>query len=116
MIKTVSDDNFDKEINNAKTPVLVEFHASWSGPCRALAPILEQIEKDYGKLVKIVIADANESPISIKDYNVHAFPTFLLLLNGVLVKRLVGYASQEELEQFLEKNNIIKNRKKKQLT
>lgn len=99
MIKHLTAENFETEVLNAKEPVLVDFFATWCGPCKALAPILEELDEEDA--VQIGKVDIDENPELTQKYGIMSVPTLLLFQNGEPVKKLIGYVEQEEIEAIL---------------
>ena len=100
-IDSVSDANFQAEVIESEVPVLVDFWAPWCGPCRAVAPVLEQIngEKDDLRIVKLNIDDNQQTAAK---YGVMSIPTMIVFKNGQVAKQIVGALPKARLEQELE--------------
>ncbi len=101
-ILNISDDNFEEQVLNATGPVLVDYWAEWCGPCKMIAPILEDIAKDYeGKLTvaKLNIDDNSATP---QRYGVRGIPTLMLFVNGQVQGTKVGALSKSQLAAFLD--------------
>jgi thioredoxin 1 len=92
--------NFNQEINMDK-PILVDFWAAWCAPCRAIAPILEEIEKENNK-IKIGKLNVDEYPDIASKYKVFSIPTLIIFKNGKEIGRMVGAAPKSKLIQFIE--------------
>ncbi len=103
-IKHVSEASFEADVLKSERPVLVDFWAEWCGPCKAIAPILEEIAKDYdGKItVAKVDVDANQG-ISAK-FGIRGIPTLILFKNGVSAAQKVGAVSKGQLTAFIDSN------------
>ncbi|MEI6845007.1 MAG: thioredoxin [Actinomycetes bacterium] len=104
-LEHVTTSTFDESVLKSTTPVLVDFWAEWCGPCRAVAPILEEISKEHGGKIKIVKLNTDEeSAIAIK-YGITSIPTLNVFVNGEVVKSIIGAkpkpALLKELESFL---------------
>jgi thioredoxin 1 len=100
----VNDSNFQKEVLEAGLPVLVDFWASWCGPCRMVAPVLEDLASDYAEKIKIAKLNVDENPQSSSQYGIMSIPTMLLFRNGKLVETIVGFRNKEALSGIIDKN------------
>ena len=86
----VTDQNFDSEVLQSKVPVLADFWAAWCGPCRAIAPAIEEIATEYTGRLKVVKVDVDENQEIAERYGVQSIPTVLLFKDGKAVERLIG--------------------------
>ncbi len=103
-IKVVTDDSFEADVINAGQTVLVDFWAEWCGPCKALAPVLDEIANEYdGKVViaKVNVDDNNQTP---PKYGIRGIPTMLLFKEGTVVATKMGALSKAELSAFIDAN------------
>jgi thioredoxin 1 len=89
--------NFESEIKNSTSPVIVDFFADWCGPCQMLTPILEEIDKELGDKIKIIKINADSEPVLSSQLNVTALPTLLFYKNGQLINTLVGFRQKEDI-------------------
>lgn len=101
-IMYVSDDTFDKEVLQSPQPVLVDFYADWCGPCRALAPIVEEIARELNNKLKVAKLDVDQNQETALEYGVQSIPTLILFKGGVEVERLIGYMSKSKLLSKIE--------------
>ena len=99
--RAVTDQNFQTEVLGASKPVLVDFWAEWCGPCRMIAPALEEIAGTMGGKVKIVKLNVDENPATAAKYGIMSIPTLMLFKNGELASRQVGAAPKQKLEQWI---------------
>jgi thioredoxin 1 len=98
----VTDADFDQSVLNADTPVVVDFWAPWCGPCRAVAPILEELATEYQGRVKIAKINTDEHQRNAMKYNVMALPTLVIFKNGQEVDRIMGYGPKDMYVQRIE--------------
>ena len=87
---TVSDDSFAEDVLGSNTPVLVDFWATWCGPCRMVAPVLEEIASEKAGALTVAKLDVDANPTTARDFQVVSIPTLILFKNGQPVKRIVG--------------------------
>ena len=100
-VEKISDAEFDKEVLKSDKPVVVDFWAEWCGPCRMIAPALEEISGSLAGKVKIVKLNVDENPATAAKYGVMSIPTLMLFKNGELASRQVGAAPKQKLEQWI---------------
>jgi thioredoxin 1 len=97
----VSDATFEAEVLKSAEPVVVDFWAEWCGPCRMIAPALEEIAGSLNGKVKIVKLNVDENPKVAEKYGIMSIPTLMLFKNGELASRQVGAAPKQKLEQWI---------------
>jgi thioredoxin 1 len=97
----VSDATFEAEVLKSSEPVLVDFWAEWCGPCRLIAPALEEISGAMNGKVKILKLNVDENPATATKYGVMSIPTLMIFKDGQLASRQVGAAPKQKLEQWI---------------
>ncbi len=101
MVTAVTDATFDSEVKNADKPVLVDFCAEWCGPCRQVAPILEELSKEFDGQLKVVKLDVDSNPKVAQAYNIRGIPSLLLFKNGQVAGQKVGALPKQQLKAWL---------------
>jgi thioredoxin 1 len=101
----LTEDNFEKEVLKSDIPVLVDFWASWCGPCMMLAPVVEEIAKEYEGKIKVGKLNVDEQQKLAITYKISSIPALKLFKNGEVADSTVGYMPKEELEAFI--NNAL---------
>ena len=97
----VTDASFEQDVLRSTEPVVVDFWAEWCGPCRMIAPALEEIAGSLGEKVKIVKLNVDENPQTAAKYNIKSIPTLMIFKNGAMASRQVGAAPKQKLEQWI---------------
>jgi thioredoxin 1 len=103
-IKHITDASFEADVLKSDKPVLVDFWAEWCGPCKMIAPILEELGKDFTGKLQIVKMDVDANQAVPSKYGIRAMPTLVLFKNGVPAAQLVGAAPKGKLASFIESN------------
>jgi thioredoxin 1 len=101
-ITTLTDDNFEDEVLNADQPVLVDFWATWCGPCRQIAPIVEDLADEFEGRAKVGKVDVDDNPQTAQQFGVRSIPTLLFFKDGEVQETLVGASGKKPLKNTLE--------------
>jgi len=100
----VSDDTFEQDVLQSDIPVLVDYWAEWCGPCKMIAPILDEIAGDYSGKLKIVKLNIDENPNTPPKFGIRGIPTLMIFKNGTVEATKVGALSKSQLTSFLDEN------------
>jgi thioredoxin 1 len=103
LIVTLTQDNFQQQVLQSTTPVLVDFWAEWCGPCKMIAPLLDELAEEYSGKVKIGKVNVDEHQGLAAEYGVRAIPTLLLIKNGQVAEQMVGAKSKRDLKASFDK-------------
>ena len=95
----VTDETFNQEVLKADTPTLVDFWAVWCGPCRMVAPVVDEIAREQGGKLKVMKLDVDENQNTAMAYGVMSIPTLILFKNGQPVERIVGFRPKGDMEK-----------------
>ena len=101
----VTDANFEETIKKTKV-VLIDFWASWCGPCRALAPTIQELAKEYSDKVLVGKLDVDENPSTAERFQVFSIPTMILFKNGLETERLVGLCPKSRITETIQKHSV----------
>ena len=100
----ITADNFEKEVMQASEPVLLDFWATWCGPCRMLAPVIEEIAEDYEGKLKVGKIDVDEEASLAAQFRISSIPTVVIVKNGTVAESSVGYRTRDQLETMIDKH------------
>lgn len=98
MALAFTDSNFENEVLNSEVPVLVDFYADWCGPCKMMAPVIEELSTQYEGKAKIGKLDVDQNGVTAQKYRVMSIPTILLIKDGKVVETVVGAVPKQQLE------------------
>ena len=98
----VTDADFDEEVLKSDLPVLVDFWADWCGPCKMVAPVVEELANDYDGRLKVMKVDVDSSPITASNYGIRSIPTLLIFKDGKPVQQVVGAVPKQMLQEKID--------------
>jgi thioredoxin 1 len=101
-INELDKDTFQKNVLKAQKPVLVDFWAPWCGPCRAVAPIVEDLAKEYAGKVEFAKVNVDEAPVIASNYGVMSIPTLIVFKDGKPLEQVIGYKAKGDLKKLLD--------------
>lgn len=101
----IDDDGFEENVLKSEKPIMVDFWAPWCGPCKAIAPTIEALEKTYGDQMTFAKVNVDENPLTPSKYGVQAIPTLIFFKNGDVADQITGMVAKEKLEQTIK--NIL---------
>ncbi|HAO59122.1 MAG TPA: thioredoxin [Psychrobacter sp.] len=104
LIVNSTDSNFEQDVAQSDVPVLVDFWAAWCGPCKAIAPVLEELADDYAGKVKVVKVDVDENPETASRFGIRSIPTLMVFKGGEKVDMVMGLQPKADLAALLDKH------------
>ncbi len=102
-ILEINDNNFEQTVINSEIPVVVDFWAPWCGPCRKIAPVLEQLQNEFKDSVKFVKIDADKNMNTAKEYGISALPSILIFKDGIVKEVMVGMLAKSAITSNIKK-------------
>lgn len=107
MEQNLTVDTFEEQIKSIGTPVIVDFYATWCGPCKMMAPVLEKVKSQYGESIAVVKIDIDEHKEIASKYEIMSIPTLMFFLNGELIRREIGFIPQEKLFEIIDEDLCV---------
>jgi len=103
-VQTLTDATFEQTVSESAAPVLVDFWAEWCGPCRRLAPTVDELASDYNGRVVVAKMNVDENPATPMRFSIRGIPTLLLFKGGQLVEQVVGLADKDQLKKMIDRH------------
>ena len=104
MVKVINDNSFEAEVLKQEKVVVVDFWATWCGPCKMIAPIMEELSQELAGKAEFVKVDVDENPGVSQKYRIASIPTIMIFKNGTAVDTLVGFRPKQALKELIEKH------------
>ena len=102
-IQHVTDDTFEPEVLNSEVPVLVDYWAEWCGPCKSIAPVIEELAREYEGKLKVAKVNVDENPVTPSHYGIRGIPNLLILKRGQVKEQIVGAVPKARLVEAIER-------------
>ncbi|MFZ5569394.1 MAG: thioredoxin [Thermodesulfobacteriota bacterium] len=99
----IDDSRFETDVMKSQQPVLVDFWAPWCGPCRAMAPVLEDLSKSFGDKIKIMKCNVDDNPVTPAKFEIKSIPTLIFFKDGKVFEQIVGITTKSKLEETIKK-------------
>lgn len=104
MIKEVTDINFETEVKESNDVVVADFWAPWCGPCKMIAPVMEELERQLGAKAKFVKINVDENPVLSQSFGIASIPTIMVFKNGEVKETVLGFRPKQDLQNVIERN------------